>query len=146
MYTLSMTKYEARLRAKYAATKQVGECREWPDKPTSEGYGIFSFEYKRHRAHRAIYELFVGSIPEGMQIDHLCRNRICVYPPHLEVVTQRENILRGESVCAVHARKTRCIHGHEFTPENTIKKAHGRNCRRCDILRKRRYKRERQGN
>ncbi|WP_353848602.1 HNH endonuclease signature motif containing protein [Cellulomonas sp.] len=75
-----------------------------------------------------------GPIPPGMQLDHLCRVRECVNPLHLELVTQRENILRGESPAAHHARKTHCDHGHEFTPENTYRapsRPRTRICRAC---------------
>ena len=85
------------------------------------------------RAHRFSYELVTGTtIPVGMQLDHLCRNRGCVNPEHLEVVTQHENILRGESLSAQRARQTHCNRGHEYTPENTIRSKRGqRRCRTC---------------
>lgn len=70
-------------------------------------------------SHRFAYELLVGPVPEGMQLDHLCRNRWCCNPEHLELVTPRENTLRGVGPSAVNAVKTHCKNGHEFTPENT---------------------------
>ena len=82
--------------------------------------------------HRIAYEVFVGPIPEGLTIDHLCRVRNCVNPAHLEPVTNGENVLRGQGVSAQHARKTHCIHGHAFTEANTyIRKGGGRTCREC---------------
>jgi hypothetical protein len=83
--------------------------------------------------HRLAYEAFVGPIPVGLNLDHLCRVIKCVNPAHLEAVTQRENLLRGESPVAINARRTHCINGHEFTPENTGR--HGGH-RRCVICRR----------
>lgn len=95
-------------------------------------YGQMSWRGRSHGAHRVAHELYVGPIPQGLQIDHLCRNTRCVNPAHLEAVTQRENVLRGVGFAAVNARKTHCIRGHEFTPENTIIQCGGkRACRTC---------------
>jgi hypothetical protein len=74
---------------------------------------------------------YVGKIPEGLQIDHLCRVRECANPAHLEAVTCRENLLRGDTVTAHNANKTHCVNGHEYTPENTAITRDG--CRRCRI-------------
>ncbi len=70
-------------------------------------------------AHRFAYELLVGLIPVGLQIDHLCRNPSCCNPTHMEPVLPTENLRRGFSPSALNARKTHCKHGHEFTEENT---------------------------
>lgn len=95
-----------------------GGCKPWTASLV-DGYGTFSYKGKTVKAHRWIYEQTMGTIPAGMQLDHLCRNRACVNPDHMEVVSQRENILRGEGLAATAARQTHCIHGHEWTPENT---------------------------
>lgn len=78
------------------------------------GYGVF----KSKRAHRVAYEHLVGPIPEGLVIDHLCRNRACVNPEHMEPVTNKENVLRGIGPSAQAARLTHCVNGHELKPEN----------------------------
>jgi hypothetical protein len=92
------------------------------------------------RAHRVTYEAFVGPIPEGLVIDHLCRRRRCVNPLHLQAVLPLENWRRGSCVTRRNASKTRCIHGHPFTPENTMADSRGRRkCRACyDAYNKRR--------
>jgi hypothetical protein len=82
-------------------------------------------------------ELFVGPIPEGLVIDHLCRNRGCINPTHMEPVTNAENVLRGEGPTAVNARKTHCKRGHPFDDVNTYVYAKGRACRMCHQLRQR---------
>jgi hypothetical protein len=112
-------------------------CWEWigprfEDRPGLGAYGCFTAEYFSYKAHRVMWSLLHGQIPSGLTVDHLCRNRSCVNPGHLEVVTLRENILRGESPTALNARKTHCSKGHAFTPENTLKRGHGyRSCRAC---------------
>lgn len=109
-----------------------GECWVWHGARSDTGYGNFGVKGVATAAHRLSYEHFTGPIPPGLHIDHLCRNRPCINPAHLEAVTQRVNNLRGESLQAKNARKTHCVHGHEFTPENTIARALGRRgCMAC---------------
>lgn len=101
---------------------------------TPSGYGQFWFEGRRNEfAHRAAYTLFVGPIPEGLQLDHLCRNRACCNPDHLEPVTCRENLLRGEGVTAKAARVSTCPKGHPYSGGNLYLRpdGKGRGCREC---------------
>jgi len=103
----------------------------------SRGYGVFHIGGKRYYAHRVSYMHYVGPIPGGLHIDHLCRNRLCVHPDHLEPVSQGVNNQR-----AVRANKVTCIHGHPFTEENTwVNPRNGhRSCRACWRERTRAYK------
>lgn len=83
-------------------------------------------------AHRIAYELYIAEIPPGLVIDHLCRNRGCVNPWHMEPVTRGENVRRGEAPSAVTVRENRCNRGHELTAENSIIRLNGkRECREC---------------
>ena len=117
------------------------ECWEWQPKLMVIGYGCISVNGKQTLAHRLSYELSVGPIPEGLQIDHLCRNRACQNPNHLEAVTQKVNILRGNGYSARNARKTHCKYGHEFTEANTyIRASNQRKCRTCHRINERERK------
>lgn len=120
---------ECRLWSKVDRTEG---CWFWTGALSSDGYGHLKSEGGRVVvAHRMSYELLVGPIPEGLQLDHLCRVRRCVNPEHLEPVTNRENVHRGMK--GYHNRTT-CKHGHDITdPENvyTYPTTGIRNCRQC---------------
>jgi len=113
-------------------------CKVWPG--VSGVLGYCTAGTGRKYAHRIIYELFVGPIPPGYVIDHLCRNTKCVNPLHLQAVTNRENILRGTAPHAKASQKTHCNNGHPFDENNTGRKmgAHGhlvRYCKECRHIR-----------
>lgn len=106
-------------------------CWNWTGFKQS-GYGVTSKNGKVKKAHRIVYEMLVGPVKKGLCLDHLCRNRSCCNPNHLEQVTLKENILRGEGITAKNARRTHCKNNHPFDKENTFwKKGGGRRCKKC---------------
>lgn len=116
----------------------VGECWEWQAGLHEKGYGLFYFHGKIVRAHQFSWLYFYGQIQPGLQPDHLCRNRGCVNPAHLEAVTSKLNTLRGEGPTAINAKKTHCINGHALTGLNLIEtRTSGRQCRECHNIRSR---------
>ncbi len=104
----------------------------------SHGYARIKINGVSKGRHRVEYEKVNGPIPQGLQIDHLCRNRNCINPAHMEAVSPKENILRGQSLPANNARKSHCKNGHEFTKENTIIADKGKR-RLCAVCRKKSY-------
>lgn len=112
-----------------------GPCILWPGYINPDGYGIISYNYRSHPAHRFLYQLAYGPLPSGMQVDHLCRNRACINPNHLEPVTVKENVLRGMGFAAQNARKTHCKRGHPLSGENLIFSGGSRKCRICKLTR-----------
>jgi hypothetical protein len=128
------------------------ECWPWSAAIQPNGYGQMNTGGGRKvYAHRMAYELAVRPIPDGLVIDHLCRNRACCNPAHLDAVTQRVNVERGEgwktrgkwqdAGANVRRAQTHCKNGHEFTEVNTIRKASGgRDCRQCQNAYQRRLR------
>lgn len=106
-------------------------CWVWMGSRNVAGYGRIVHRRKHYAAHRLSYNIFVGPIPDGLHIDHLCKNKSCVNPSHLEAVTPRVNTLRSDCAAAVNARKTHCKRGHELTPDNIVRTRVGRNCLKC---------------
>ena len=118
-------------------------CWIWQHATGSNGYGRFQIgwpgwpEYRESIAHRASYKLFVGKIPDDMTVDHVCRNRSCVNPEHLRLLSQKDNVLAGNTFASKNKAKTHCPSGHEYTTENTYLYRGSRNCVTCRQARKR---------
>jgi hypothetical protein len=114
-----------------------GSCWLWTGTKSDTGYGNIYIDGSKQLAHRVAYELLVGPIPEGLDLDHLCRIRACVNPDHLEPVTRRENCLRGrrskllQRGTDTNARKTHCPKGHPYDEANTSIRGGRRHCRAC---------------
>lgn len=136
-----MTAYQARFE-KFVARQEHG-CWEWTGARNDDGYGRFFLSGNKH-AHRVAYELAVGPIAPGLVIDHLCRNRCCVNPEHMEPVTRAENNRRGDryAMGSWERSVTHCPSGHEYTPENTrVHLSRGSFCRLCRTCERVRNKR-----
>lgn len=121
-------------------------CWNWLLGKDPGGYGQFRFNGKKDLAHRIFYTQLIGPIPAGLDIDHLCRNRACVNPLHMEPVTRQVNTIRGVGPAARHAAATHCKRGHPFDEENTYWRSdrpfgRGRTCRTCGRERPRRPRR-----
>lgn len=106
-------------------------CWLWAGAVTPKGYASARWKGRAQAVHRLVFKMTRGAIPRPLVLDHLCRVRCCVNPAHLEVVTVRENNLRGVGLMAQNARKTSCVNGHPFTVENTRVRNDGRECIIC---------------
>lgn len=126
-------------------------CWEWLMSRTADGYGQVSVKRAMVRVHQVTYLALVGPVPEGLQLDHLCRNRACCNPWHVEPVTPLENTRRGDGPEVIGRRyrdRTECSRGHEYTPENTYIRTRrsgrtSRVCRKCRVIRVIPYQRAR---
>lgn len=96
-------------------------------------YGVAHHQKIKYTAHCLFYEIFVSLVPNGMVIDHLCRNTLCVNPTHLEAVTQQLNVLRGEGGAALNMKKTHCPQGHPLSGSNLTKSGLSQGRRACRI-------------
>lgn len=138
---------EDRLRY-YSRIDEATGCWIWIAGRDRDGYGHLTVNGKCRVAPRLSYETFVGEIPEGLEVDHLCKLTSCINPKHLEPVTPIENVRRSNAGKRLRDM-THCINGHEFTPENTWvsrkedgKKRNMRYCKECGRLRKRQYRKD----
>lgn len=124
----------------FEKVEKTDSCWNWTGYKTNKGYGLFRFNGKTSRSHRVIYNLTYGFIDDTLVIDHICKNRSCVNPDHLELVSQNENIRRGLSgkINNFQSTKTHCPKGHEYSG---ITKSGYRICRRCRSDQQMQYKR-----
>ena len=114
-------------------------CWLWRKSPNTSGYGSMHVNGRKAPAHRFSYQHFVGPVPDGLELDHLCRRPPCVNPDHLEAVDHRTNMLRGNGIGSMNASKEQCKNGHPFDLVNTYyRKAKGgsvvRQCRACSLI------------
>lgn len=116
----------------WSRVQRTESCWLWKGPCDKKGYGSTSVNGTHVRAHRYAYEQLVGLIPNGLELDHECRNHPCVNPAHLEPVTDRENWLRGESPSARSYKSGLCVSGrHLMLPDNVRKVGRGRTCIAC---------------
>lgn len=124
------------LASKYEPEPNSG-CWLWLGSRTMGGYGKIKVQRRTRLAHRIVYGSLVGAIPSGLTLDHLCRNRLCVNPAHLEPVSIRENTLRGQAITARAAQSFACPRGHHY---DMVDSAGRRGCRQCRRESWRRYR------
>jgi hypothetical protein len=131
--TKELTRIFSKIKISTESFYQNSPCWEWTGSKRDD-YGYVRWHRKIRRIHRVIYAWIFGPIPRPgnkMEIDHLCKNRSCTNPLHLELVTSRINSLRSNNVAARNAKKTHCPQGHPYDVKNTIPKNNGRWCRTC---------------
>lgn len=131
-----------KIQQRYKLDEKTG-CWIWLLGKQSDGYGITRDGKKVRLAHVIEYEKKYGTVPFGLELDHvICNRRVCVNPDHVKPVTHLSNIMRGNAAPAINARKTHCIRGHELAGENLITNKYGRQCRICKNARAKENKRK----
>lgn len=133
-YRTGLAALPARIAAKIAPPDENG-CWPWTGSLNAKGYASVHYKGRKRPAHRVVYVLLVGPIPTGFDIDHVrdrgCRLRSCMNPEHMEPVTHRENLLRGDTITARNAQATHCPHGHRYDASNTGHNSGKRRCLTC---------------
>ena len=131
----------------WAKVQKTETCWIWQGCWSKQtGYGKVQINHKPKLVHVLSFEWAKGILPEGTEIDHLCRNRRCVNPEHLEAVNHRDNVLRGINACASNAKVTHCPQGHPYDLFNTYRRPDGgRDCRICRDKRSLAYKQKKRG-
>jgi len=119
----------------WSKVEKTETCWLWTKHKMPNGYARFWVDGIQVYAHRFSFALMHGQIAEGLTVDHACRVRHCVNPSHLEVVTRRENVLRGVGITAKRARKTHCPQGHPYSGSNLYQIGRHRQCRTCQKVR-----------
>lgn len=119
---------------------QATGCWNWMGGNNGRGYGVIGLNHRSWYVHRISHLLFIGPIPDGFEVDHLCKNRGCCNPFHLEAVPQSVNNARSASCCALNALKTHCKRGHLLDGENLYRTAAGRSCKRCHKIKTKEWK------
>lgn len=128
-------------------TGYTSDCWLWQRSLTTTGYGQIKRNGIYKFVHRLAYEKEYGPIADGLVIDHLCRQRSCIRPDHLEAVTHQENLLRGETIAANHAKRKDCRNGHSLEGDNLYMTPNGRrNCRKCRSEAMKRYSKRKREN
>ena len=114
------------------------DCWPWRGYISDQGYGGLKLKGRRVKAHKVVYELLIGPVPEGLELDHLCRYRHCVNPAHLEPVPHATNCQRGQAGARqkeLALARTHCRKGHPYSDENVYRSPSGkRECRECKRL------------
>lgn len=129
--TMTMSPNTRRILERITVSDETG-CWLWTAGINGRGYGNITADGRTRSAHRVAYEEWIGPIPAGLDLDHLCRVRHCVNPDHLEPVTRRENLVRGATLVAEQVARTACPQGHLYDEENTRYEGSMRHCRRCN--------------
>lgn len=116
----------------WSKVEKTESCWLWLGYKINSGYGKFVYKGENMLSHRLSYQLHKGKIPQGLEIDHLCRVKHCVNPDHLEAVTRKENQIRGMGFISIESKKTHCPQGHPYSGDNLfIDYKGGRRCRKC---------------
>ena len=116
----------------WSKTNLVGPCWVWKSAKNNKGYGFFHLGDKVVLAHRLSYQMYYGLVPKDKELDHLCKNTLCVNPTHLEPVTHKENTMRGDTITSDFSKRTHCKNGHEFKGDDFYWRSDGKG-RRCRI-------------